>query len=164
MDWKALFKAQDELDKHILQEKGLEGQDLLDEKILALLVELGELAQEVPSIFKFWKNAEDDKEKALEELVDCLHFFLSIGLELEIDKDYEMDNLCTTISLTGGLLVNFQNVFNLVSGEYFNENDWLETIEYFLGLGALLGFTEDQIEASYWDKNSENHKRQESNY
>src|SRR5690625_5238764 len=46
---------QAELDKKIVKEKGLEGQDLLDKKILALQVELGELANEWRG-FKFWSE------------------------------------------------------------------------------------------------------------
>ena len=49
------FKAQKKLDDHIIQEKGLQGQDLLDKKILALQVELGELCQEWRG-FKFWSE------------------------------------------------------------------------------------------------------------
>ncbi|GAA0415215.1 hypothetical protein GCM10008934_02680 [Virgibacillus salarius] len=46
MNLDKLFPIQKELDTRIEREKGLEGQDLLDKKILALQVELGELANE----------------------------------------------------------------------------------------------------------------------
>ena len=46
LDFKKLFDMQGALDTHITNEKDLEGQYLLDEKTLALLVELGELANE----------------------------------------------------------------------------------------------------------------------
>jgi len=39
MNLTKLFEAQAELDKRIVEEKGLQGQNLLDEKILALQVE-----------------------------------------------------------------------------------------------------------------------------
>lgn len=58
MNLSKLFEAQAILDKRIVEEKGLEGQDLLDKKILALQVELGELANEWRG-FKFW--SEDQK-------------------------------------------------------------------------------------------------------
>lgn len=61
MNLQKLFKAQKELDDRINKEKGLEGQDLLGKKILALLVELGELANEERS-WKFWsENREPNK-------------------------------------------------------------------------------------------------------
>lgn len=53
-----LFKAQRKLDERIVKEKGLEGQDLLPKKILALQVELGELANEWRG-FKFWSNNQE---------------------------------------------------------------------------------------------------------
>ncbi len=55
MNWELLFQSQKQLDDHIEKEKGLQGQDLLDKKILALQVELGELANEW-RWFKFWSN------------------------------------------------------------------------------------------------------------
>lgn len=46
MNLKHLFETQSKLDDAILDKKGLHGVDLLDKKILALLTELGELANE----------------------------------------------------------------------------------------------------------------------
>ena len=41
--------------------------------------ELGELMNELPTYFKYWKKTSaDNKEKALEEYVDCLHFAVSL--------------------------------------------------------------------------------------
>nr|QRZ17780.1 dUTP diphosphatase [Virgibacillus sp. AGTR] len=55
MNLNKLFPIQKELDTRIEREKGLEGQNLLDKKILALQVELGELANEWRG-FKFWSK------------------------------------------------------------------------------------------------------------
>src|SRR5690625_1795201 len=118
MDLQKLFKAQRELDNRIVKEKELEGQDLLDKKILALLVELGELANEWRG-FKFWSDNQkpntssykcsecgfvreenidcpladehyeftmDHFNPLLEEYVDCLHFIMSIGNDLNINE------------------------------------------------------------------------------
>src|SRR5690625_3159189 len=68
MNLQKLFKAQKQLDDHIVKEKGLEGQDLLDKKTLALQVELGELANEW-QMFKFWK----EDQKANTEVMYCLN-------------------------------------------------------------------------------------------
>src|SRR5690625_2827015 len=59
-----LFKTQAELDERIVKEKGLEEQDLLDKKVLALQVELGELANEWRG-FKFWS------EKQISRIILC---------------------------------------------------------------------------------------------
>src|SRR5690625_3399345 len=106
MNLQRLFEAQKKLDDHIRKEKGLEGEDLLDKKILALQVELGELANEHRG-FKFWSSRQepvtndlrvaDYKESGeailetynplLEEYVDVVHFTLSVGLEIEIKHE-----------------------------------------------------------------------------
>ena len=46
---------------------------------VAFLTELGELGQELKSDWNYWKNHTKpvDRRKALEELSDCLHFYLS---------------------------------------------------------------------------------------
>lgn len=66
-----LFKIQAKLDEKIVKEKGLEGQDLLDKKILALQVELGELANEWRG-FKFWSN--DQKPRTV-KYIENRHFY-----------------------------------------------------------------------------------------
>lgn len=43
MNINTLFKKQKELDEHIIKEKGLEGQDLLKKKTVALICELYEM-------------------------------------------------------------------------------------------------------------------------
>src|SRR5690625_5804429 len=97
MNLTKMFKIQKELDERIVKEKDLKGVDLLDKKILSLQVELGELANELPEVFKFWSNKKNNYKKALEEYCDCLHFILSIGNEIDIkqwDYDYTfMDDL-----------------------------------------------------------------------
>src|SRR5690606_4443541 len=99
-----LFDMQRKLDEHILDEHPeLKGQDNLDWKIIALQVELGECANEWRG-FKKWSNDQkprtnepyhtyevfkgeqvpsvEYRNPLLEEYVDCLHFILSIGLEI----------------------------------------------------------------------------------
>ncbi len=63
MNLQKLFEAQKKLDDHIEKNKGLEGKNLLDKKILALQVELGELANEWRG-FKYWsENQEPNGEE-----------------------------------------------------------------------------------------------------
>ena len=66
MNLQPLFEAQKKLDEHIEKSKGLEGHNLLDKKILALQVELGELANEWRG-FKYW--SENKEPNAKEEVV-----------------------------------------------------------------------------------------------
>lgn len=67
MDLISLFEAQRELDERILLQKDLVGHDLLNEKILALQVELGELANEHRG-FKFWS---EDQEPSIKYCHAC---------------------------------------------------------------------------------------------
>ncbi|WP_274362724.1 dUTP diphosphatase [Paenibacillus thermotolerans] len=62
MNLSKLFEMQKALDERIVSEKGMEGQDLLPKKILALQVELGELANEWRG-FKFWSNKQEPLQR-----------------------------------------------------------------------------------------------------
>lgn len=202
-----LFEMQRKLDAHIEKEHPRqEGEDRLAKKILALKVELGELAQEWRG-FKFWSNnqkprtlvysicpscdgtgtpkgipwesgidcdkcegtGEIETNPLLEEYVDCLHFILSIGLELNIDPKeikgiYERSNV----------VEQFNAIFDCVSRfwsrvdkgfSYEEQVEWyVWTFKAFRVLGHQLGFTWQQIEEAYMKKNQENHRRQEDGY
>ena len=81
-NWEILKKKQEEFDKLILQSSqlGLKWVSHLNaERLkLALLVEVGEFANEIKS-FKIWrKKKEIDLTKAKEELIDCLGYFLGL--------------------------------------------------------------------------------------
>src|SRR5690606_40144391 len=101
MNLSKLFEMQRKLDEKILERfPHLRNEDLLPKKILALQVELGELCNCWRG-FKFWshdqkprtvKRIENRKHRQnplLEEYVDCLHFILSIAIEL----GYTVDDL-----------------------------------------------------------------------
>jgi dimeric dUTPase (all-alpha-NTP-PPase superfamily) len=74
MNLQRLFELQRQLDAHIEKEHPRqEGEDRLVKKILALQVELGELANELPEVFKFWSNKKNNYEKALHEVKEIEH-------------------------------------------------------------------------------------------
>ncbi|MBM7869320.1 dimeric dUTPase (all-alpha-NTP-PPase superfamily) [Clostridium pascui] len=79
-----LYELQNELDKYILEKKNkqLMPKQLLTDTLLALQVEVSELANET-RCFKHWSNkGPSSKDVILEEYVDILHFFLSVGNQL----------------------------------------------------------------------------------
>jgi len=197
-----LFEAQRKLDERIVKEKGLENEDLLDKKILALQVELGELANNWRG-FKFWsENQEprtygfdDDKDceycngtgtvrehpsdtgyscpdcegsgfmyynPLLEEYVDVLHFILSIGNDLGISKFDEYRIIQPESNITDCFLSIFECVSSLDITK--DSHDFSYLFRRFKELGRSLGFTWEQIEQAYFEKNKVNHKRQESGY
>jgi dimeric dUTPase (all-alpha-NTP-PPase superfamily) len=168
-----LFELQAKLDAHIEKEHPRQpGEDRLAEKILALKVELGELANELPEVFKFWSNKKNNYEKALEELVDCLHFILSIGLELGMDEIADELDLKKFDFLTSNTILScFIGLsYDIADFYYQRENDDMVPYLYehilleFSKLGKMLGFTWDEIEQGYLSKNKINHDRQESGY
>jgi dimeric dUTPase (all-alpha-NTP-PPase superfamily) len=101
MNLEKMLEMQQTLDERIVKAKGLEGQDLFPNTVLALLVELGEFANE-GRWFKHWSDDQEPRtvktevpfhagipffldaktsNPLLEEYVDCLHFFLSIAIQ-----------------------------------------------------------------------------------
>lgn len=161
MDWDILFNMQKELDIYIEENNGIKKADLLDKKILALLVEAGELANET-KCFKFWsKKQPSEKEIILEEYVDGFHFLLSIGL----DKDYTFSSL-ETKEKSLGLTEQFNQFFtSIISFKQRRDiNTYKEMFKEYLVLGNILGFSADDIFQAYTEKNEINHQRQDSDY
>lgn len=173
MNLQKLFEIQAELDKRIVENKWLQGQDLLDKKILALQVELGELANELPEYFKFWSNKKNNYKKALEEYCDCLHFILSIGNDLGVNEISDRHGI-TKIngSKTDQLTYQFLAISHNATDLYNTNKQAKELVpdhysvifKHLLKIGELLGFTWKQIEQAYLDKNKINHERQENGY
>ena len=77
---KELLEMQRVLDEAILKEQGIVWDEKIEEQTkVALFVELGELMNEMPTKFKHWKKTVvDNREKALIEYADALHFALSL--------------------------------------------------------------------------------------
>lgn len=222
MNLEKMFRMQAELDRRIIREKGLEGQDLLPALILALQVELAECANEWRG-FKFWSNDQQPctekkiecslcmgtgdenyervtedaegfggheyikceecngagttgtKNPLLEEYVDCLHFILSIGNLTKYSKNNDVNDLKRNTLEASGVNA-FLELFKEIT--FFNEVRKVtkNTIEpalimiyerifwRFNELGKALGFTPEEIEDAYMNKNAVNHKRQQEGY
>lgn len=170
MNLQKLFELQRQLDEHIEKEHPREpGEDRLAKKILALMVELGELANELPEVFKFWSNKKNNREKALEEFCDGLHFLLSVGLEItEPDMiDLKRWNLTKADNITEQflwLMSDVTDLYNSLCNDGFSKFDYEFLLLRFIHLGEMLGFSWQEIEEAYLRKNHENHQRQESGY
>ncbi|MCA1056394.1 dUTP diphosphatase [Rossellomorea aquimaris] len=157
-----LLHMQKDLDQHIESEHGLEDEDLVDKKILALLVEAGELANETRS-FKFWsKKAPSEKSIILEEYVDGIHFILSLGLEIGLE---EID---VNEQHAGGEDLNEQFLHVFKSIVEFREersvNHFFTMFNQYLLLGEVLGFSRDDVYHAYLNKNKVNYERQKEGY
>ena len=161
MNWRKLFQIQKELDQRIIRKHQLEGENLIDRKILAFQVELGEMANET-RCFKFWSlKPSSPHEKILEEYVDGLHFLLSIGL----DMAYVFEAL-EPVKSDENLSEGFQSVYRKAScfeQEKSHEN-YRGLFQSYLTLSKRLDFTEAEIMGAYLEKNEVNHQRQEQGY
>lgn len=185
MNLAKLFEMQRVLDQRIINKHPeLKGQDNLEWKVLALQVELGECANEWRG-FKKWSNDQNPRLEGsrgakdflgapiieyynplLEEYVDCLHFILSIGIELgfininiwHIPEENSMKYFMKCFEDIGSLYFVY-----CVEGKVTKEM-YERLFGTFIALGESLGFTWEQIEQAYFEKNAINHNRQESGY
>ncbi|PKK39835.1 Dimeric dUTPase [Clostridiaceae bacterium JG1575] len=161
MRLKELFAVQKTLNERIVAEHGLDPSTLRNQKFLALLTELGELANET-RCFKYWSTKPPSaRDVILEEYVDCLHFILTIGLDngytnVRPEPTTEVQDLNTQF------LNLFLAVNELVSFSSLNSYEVL--LEDFSALGRTLGFTEEDVIQAYMQKNQINHQRQDDNY
>lgn len=108
-----------------------------------------------------FENRKHRQNPLLEEYVDCLHFLLSIGLENEIGT-FTGDELMPI--KMGTIEFQFITLFKATVTFLEDISYYQEMWELFLGLGEMLGFTWDEIEQAYLQKNAENHRRQAEGY
>lgn len=163
MELSELFEMQRKLDEEIVQKHPQQpGEDRGFKRALALQIEMAELLNELPELFKFWSHKKNNAAKALEEYVDCVHFLLSIGLHYGYENEIEnwVTYECNThqeqvVEMTESLL-GFYSTPSL--------NNYKDLFEAFAGFGSMLGFTWDDISAAYMAKNETNHLRQAEGY
>lgn len=166
MDFSTLFRMQGELDKHIEEKHSLQGESLLDRKLMAFHIELAELANET-RCFKFWsEKGPSPFSVILEEYVDGIHFLLSVGLEFGYDdeKVYNLPPVEEVDNIT--LVQSFYDVMDAVT-ELRKKGDrasYRNLFETYLLLGSRLQFTEEDIVKAYFEKNEVNFQRQKEGY
>lgn len=161
MNIQQLFMMQKELDDFIEQNQNIQ-QDVFQEKGLALMVELAELANET-RCFKFWSTkGPSAREVILEEYVDSIHFILSLGLL----KNYttikkwpvieEQRHLTATFLETQGAILAFI--------QQPTEDLYLAIWQCYGLLAYNLGFTFEDVVRAYIEKNEVNYNRQRTGY
>jgi dimeric dUTPase (all-alpha-NTP-PPase superfamily) len=186
MNFEKLFETQRKLREKINYNEP----DRFEKLILSLLVEIGECANEWRG-FKFWsQNQEPNTEERvsflgfengeiidtyeyknplLEEYVDGLHFVLELGIELEeVIGDYTKSSYRVieqqiswqkAENVTRQFTKVCEHAANLQDDDYYSE-----LFAAYIILGEMLGFTPEEIEAAYFEKNQVNHERQENGY
>ena len=171
MNLNKFYELQKELDKTILEnERGRTGKEmnkntLLEQTILALLVEVGELAN-TTRCFKHWsKKGPMGKEIILDELADVWHFYLSLGNQMVIRTNKPL--VLTGYTLTQLFIKTYEKASRLTeieSSSLFIRNTYKSLGVLIYSLGKELGFTDKEVEQAYLKKHEENYRRQREGY
>lgn len=160
MNLTRLFEVQRNLDLEITKNHPvLPKENRLRKKVLATLTEVAECVNEFPEIFKFWSNKKNNTQKGLIELVDILHFLLSIGNELgrgfaEVEDLKESSDVADCI---------IHLCFEISCIEVVEEA-YTKAFMRYTELTELLGFSWTDVELAYMDKNKVNYERQANGY
>ena len=157
-----LFAKQKELDLSIAKKRGVGLEETLNERALAFLVELGELANET-RCFKYWSSkGPSPKERILDEYADGLHFLLSIGNIIHTSF-YRYDELETlNRSATEMFLTTYHSFTTFIANGY--DKLYIKAFQDFLILVKVLNLSEEEITSAYLHKLAINYERQENNY
>lgn len=156
-----LIVYQNELDIRIMDQHHETRINTQLKRILALVVEISELANETRA-FKYWSlKGPSEKDVLLEEFSDSIHFILSLGLDLGVieliveceDKDYDLNRLFLEWSESSTKLMHD-----------FNSTSFQNCADYCAKLAHTLRFSEEEIIAIYLKKNKKNHTRQDHAY
>ncbi len=161
IDLTNLYHKHAELDARIAENHNVSYETTRERRILALLVEIGEFAN-ATRCFKYWSNKPSEAQDiVLDEYVDGLHFFLSLGIDIKVSKKTynhtkHADNLTKQILET----------FRLASLFYKNQDEksYIKAFQAFINITILLKVRWSTIEKAYYKKLGENYHRQDTNY
>lgn len=161
IELKDLYLKQAELDKTIAENHNVDYPSTQKRRSLALLVELGELAN-TTRCFKFWSNkGPESKERILDEYADGLHFILSLGIAIGVKETaYHIED--DDLDLTDALLLAYDSI-----NEFIKDNsikNYFTAMYSYLLILYKLGFTYEEAHEAYLKKLDVNYKRQETNY
>lgn len=150
---KKLYEENKKLDLIFIEKYGENQGDIFIKNKLALLVEIGELANELKH-FKYWSIRKPNYDLVLEEYVDVLMFVLTFmhnsDLELEV---VSIDEL--------GFDELFICLYKLAVDL---EDNLIPLYSYVLYLGTKLGFTDTMIEEAFIKKINIAKERMENGY
>ena len=161
IDLSKLYQKQGELDQRIADNHHITYQTTRERRILALLVEIGEFAN-ATRCFKYWSNkASEPQDIVLDEYVDGLHFFLSLGIDINVSKKTyhytkKADNLTKQVLETYRLAALFY--------QKQDEKSYIKAFQAFINIVPLLKVRWSTIEKAYYKKLGENYTRQDNNY
>lgn len=158
---KELYSFQKDLDAEIAKNHGVSYETTKEKRLLALIVEIGEFANET-RCFKFWSNkGPSAKEIIMDEYADGLHFLLSLGIILNSKKyDYILHN--SRKELTAQILDVYDSCISLK--KHFDLKHFEKAFQAYLNLSLGVNMEPKEIIESYKKKLEVNHTRQKTNY
>ena len=156
-----LFALQAELDEEIASRHNVTYESTFERRVLALLVELGEFANET-RCFKYWSYKDPSaKEVILDEYADGMHFLLSLGIPLGV-AEYTHHFHVREKDLTAAILMVYEDVAKLLR-EYTVEN-YAKAFADYLNIIPLFDYDAEEVLQAYKKKLGTNHTRQATNY
>ena len=156
-----LFALQAELDAEIAASHHVDYESTFSRRVLALLVELGEFANET-RCFKYWSYKEPSpKETILDEYADGLHFLLSLGIPLGV-SEYKHYFHVVEKDLSKAIVKVYEDV-SALHEDYTVEN-YAKAFRDYLNIIPLFDYSSEEVIAAYVKKMGVNHKRQKDHY
>ncbi|MBO5529205.1 MAG: dUTP diphosphatase [Bacilli bacterium] len=156
-----LFALQEALDQEIALAHNVTYETTFPRRLMALLVELGEFANET-RCFKYWSvKGPSPKETILDEYADGLHFLLSLGIPLGV-SEYKHYFRVDEKDLTQAILNVYEDALKLRE-EYTVEN-YAKAFGDYLNIIPLFDYSSEEVIEAYLKKLSTNHKRQQNHY
>ncbi|AUB31897.1 dUTP diphosphatase [Spiroplasma floricola] len=151
------------LDNYIMEAKNLVlNKIIIKKKIIAFLVEISEFINEYRE-FKYWSNkGPSERQTILEELIDCLHFIISLGTNVNFDFS-KFDSKMTKATDIDSWSINVYKK-TLLFEEKFNVQTYDELLDEFLSITYILNISNDEILSVYNKKNEINFNRQDTGY
>ncbi|QHX36877.1 dUTP diphosphatase [Spiroplasma sp. BIUS-1] len=151
------------LDNYIIETKNIiVNEQIYKKKLIAFLVEVSEFINEYRS-FKYWSNkGPSERTVILEELIDCLHFIISLGTNV----DFDFSTFSNKINDANDIDQWSINVYRkaLIFEQNFDKETYNQLLDEFLSITYILEITNNEILDIYNKKNEINFNRQNSGY
>lgn len=142
MNLKSIYDFQKEHENKLQYRVEVQGKLLLSQKLLALQVKLGELANET-QCFKFWLTKKSPANRLIiERYVEVLYTIFSIGIEKGFNET-EFTVKHVSCELTEHFLNLFIDLNDFLVCS--SKDQYITLIEDVLSLSLILGFNEDDI-------------------
>ncbi|KHE73172.1 dUTP diphosphatase [Halobacillus sp. BBL2006] len=163
-NWKKVWDAQKTFDERVISE--LNVKPTIANRCAAFRIEIGELANELPEIFKWWSHKKNNLEKALVEYVDGLKFLVGFGIELGV-KSIDLSVMDIKTETVAELHSDCDWLSQLIERELSlrgMDKLFIELFSTYLKLGHEIGFTGDQIMQAFEDKHEVINERLDVGY